>query len=521
MTSPSSSGFALPPSLRPRASSSVLSLPQEENLGFAAILEEKSSDPTYSTLISLLQGKLKTPCSLNDFYKYLRVLDKARTLHLTHPTIHTPPAFHQDDSGHAECEVETSSFPPLPSPPLSPPGNQLGGGYGDLIDFLTWYRTYRSSYLRLPEPLRKPSFSSGFFNTPPLSPCSDVSPPESPDFHISVFDEEEFLSMEEAAEEPKWDSPHLDPYPHLPPSPSSYSSLPILPTPALPRDPPSPHSTSSPHSKELTGIGKTSMGKAAHRPPPILLISQSPPSTPSFSTSPVTPRSPFSPTLPYQDEMDGAVNKYISSSHLLPYTVKEIIIHSLAHSTHPDILMPAIDAALDLLVLPAQTFTQDAIQNISPPTAYFRLLVSFLGLVLGLVLVGSFMAAEYARWWRLIPLPWMSIAIPYILSHVHGIDPMRAFLGLTEPQTSITYRSRLLSGWKETYGGFWSALRGCPYIFLGKPLTPSILPSKCLVVVEEYSILQIQRSKAIFYLSLSTAIVCGLWLVILLIPSSF
>ncbi|RKP14691.1 hypothetical protein BJ684DRAFT_18921 [Piptocephalis cylindrospora] len=471
MTPPSSSGFTLPPPLRPRASSGVLSLPQEESLDLTAILNERASDPTYVTLMPLLQEKVKAPCTLRDFHRYLRALDKARSLHLAPPVYYPTPAPCQDDSGHAVCEVD-----PLP---LSAPESSQE------------------------EPLRQPSFSPGYFTTPPLSPCSGASSPESPDFHISVFDEEEFLTMEEAPE-------------------NGSTTLPTASAPIVSQEAPGPP-PGSPTAPKRSVMRKSSMGRTSHRPPPILLIPQSPPSTPSFPASPVTPRSPFSPALPYQDEVDRAVTRFITSSHLLPYTVKDTIVHSLAHSTHPDILMPAIDAALDLLVLPAQSFTQDAVQNLSPPTAHLRVLLASVSLVLGLSLVAILIFSEFSRWWRLIPLPWISVSIGYIVTHAHGIDPMRAWLGLSEPRVAITYRSRLLSGWRECYGSFVSALRGRPYIFLGKPLvTPSsAIQDNRLLMVEEPRILQIQRAKSLLLLGVSSALAGVLWLVILLIPASF
>jgi len=135
--------------------------------------------------------------------------------------------------------------------------------------------------------------------------------------------------------------------------------------------------------------------------------------------------------LPYRTEVDCALAHYLSSGKFSDAV--RIRTTSVAKSTtHPDIFIPMINEMHFVLLPAAKAFLTYASNNLSPMSRIVRILVSLLAMLVG-VIVLIFCAINYASlWWRVIPLPWMSVALFYLVAAVFKLDGMRAMFNLTE-----------------------------------------------------------------------------------------
>jgi len=135
--------------------------------------------------------------------------------------------------------------------------------------------------------------------------------------------------------------------------------------------------------------------------------------------------------LPYRTEVDCALTHYLNSGKFSD-TTRIRATNDAKSTTHPDIFIPMINEMHFALLPAAKAFLMYASNNLSPTSRSVRIVVSLIALIMG-ILVLVFCAMNYAsKWWRIIPLPWMSVAWFYLLAALLKLDGMRAFFGLTE-----------------------------------------------------------------------------------------
>jgi len=135
--------------------------------------------------------------------------------------------------------------------------------------------------------------------------------------------------------------------------------------------------------------------------------------------------------LPYRTEVDCALAHYLSSGKFSD-KVRIRTTSTAKQTTHPDIFIPMINEMHFVLLPAAKAFLTYASNNLSPMSRIVRIFASLLALLVGIIVL-VFCAANYASiWWRIIPLPWMSVALFYLVAACFKLDGMRAFFSLTE-----------------------------------------------------------------------------------------
>ena len=142
--------------------------------------------------------------------------------------------------------------------------------------------------------------------------------------------------------------------------------------------------------------------------------------------------------LPFRVELDCALVHYMSAGRV-PDEIKQDVLDMAKATTHPDVLLPIVFFAEQELEQAAQSYLRDAIPNISPKNRNTRAGLAMIAIFLGCAVLGACFGMSVNTLWRLVPLPWMSIAIFYlILTSVFGLEPVRWWFGMAEAGISLT-----------------------------------------------------------------------------------
>jgi len=135
--------------------------------------------------------------------------------------------------------------------------------------------------------------------------------------------------------------------------------------------------------------------------------------------------------LPYRTEVDCALAHYLSTGKFSDNTRIRVTTDART-TTHPDIFMPMVNEMHFALLPAAKAFLMHASNNLSPTSRSVRIAVSVLALLLGIAVIVFCAMGNAVRWWRIIPLPWMTVALFYLLGALLKLDGMRVIFGLTE-----------------------------------------------------------------------------------------
>jgi hypothetical protein len=134
--------------------------------------------------------------------------------------------------------------------------------------------------------------------------------------------------------------------------------------------------------------------------------------------------------LPYRTEVDCALAHYLPAGKF-PNELRTSVLNTARLTTHPDVFLPLVHYLHEQLLEPFGAFYALAANNISPTSRKLRLLVSSMALVLGVAVIVFAVLMKVQWWWKLIPLPWMSVAVFYLVAAIFKLDPMRYWFGLT------------------------------------------------------------------------------------------
>jgi hypothetical protein len=145
--------------------------------------------------------------------------------------------------------------------------------------------------------------------------------------------------------------------------------------------------------------------------------------------------------LPYRTEVDCALAHYLPAGKF-PNDLRTNVLNDARLTTHPDVFLPLVHHLHEQLLEPFAEFYRMATYNLTPAAKTMRLVVSVLALVIGMVVVVFCMLMKVQWWWRLIPLPWMSVAVFYLTATLYGLDPMRYWFGLTTANTLAMWINR-------------------------------------------------------------------------------
>lgn len=188
---------------------------------------------------------------------------------------------------------------------------------------------------------------------------------------------------------------------------------------------PPPLSTSPTHSTNTQG---TPYQKESHLLPPPPSMAPPPPTSATIGGgSSGDVESP----LPYRTEVDCALAHYLASGGF-SNAARLKVTTAARDTTHPDLFLPIVHEAHAALLPAARLFLMYAAHNMSPLSRKLRLGVCLLALVAGAVILAGCFVWSAARWWRIVPLPWMTLALFYFIGAVGRVDALRAGFGVTE-----------------------------------------------------------------------------------------
>ena len=204
--------------------------------------------------------------------------------------------------------------------------------------------------------------------------------------------------------------------------------------------------------------------------------------------------------LPYRTEVDCALAHYLASGGFTN-SARLKVTSAARDTTHPDLFLPIVHEAHAALLPAAKLFLVYAAHNMSPLSRKLRIGVCLLSLLAGIVLIIGCFLWNAARWWRIIPLPWMTLALFYFIGAIWKVDALRAGFGVTE--------KGLLEAW------LWNDVS--PKLLSKEQLQQARKRKYRAIIVEDDWVKSEQRRRIKWMLTLFLPVTLVLWVVVLVI----